>query len=198
FTTAHAGGNGAADSDAGANGVTQQVTLGSGAVNHDLDAGIVVTQATVGDRVWEDKNGNGVQDAGEAGIVGVKVDLKDEQGNVVKTTTTGADGKYSFTVDAGKYAISVTAPTGMTATGLHTGSNGAIDSDVNAAGQGDLITVAPGQANNDVDAGFYKGATLGDKVWYDTNKNGLQDTGETGVAGVKVILLDQAGNPTGT
>ncbi|OEZ59057.1 SdrD B-like domain-containing protein [Duganella sp. HH105] len=199
FTSAHTGSNGAVDSDADlATGKTQQVTLSSGASNHDLDAGVAALQATIGDRVWEDKNGNGVQDAGEAGIVGVKVDLKDEQGNIVKTTTTGTDGKYSFTVDAGKYAISVTAPTGMTATGLHTGSNGAVDSDVNAAGQGDLITVAPGQANNDVDAGFYKGATLGDKVWYDTNKNGLQDTGETGVAGVKAILLDQAGNPTGT
>ncbi|MQA18776.1 SdrD B-like domain-containing protein [Rugamonas rivuli] len=199
FTSAHTGSNGAVDSDANVStGVTQQVTLTSGASNHDLDAGVSALQATIGDRVWEDKNGNGVQDAGEAGIVGVKVDLKDEQGNIVKTTTTGTDGKYSFTVDAGKYAISVTAPAGMTATGQHTGSNGAVDSDVNAAGQGDLITVTPGQTNNDVDAGFYKGATLGDKVWYDSNKNGLQDTGELGVAGVKVILLDQAGNPTGT
>ncbi|MES2159525.1 MAG: SdrD B-like domain-containing protein, partial [Pseudomonadota bacterium] len=198
FSGAHAGSDGAADSDASVlTGQTQQVTLTSGAVNHDLDAGVSALQATIGDRVWEDKNGNGVQDAGEAGIVGVKVDLKDEQGNVVQTTSTGADGKYSFTVDAGKYAISVTAPTGMTATGQHAGSNGALDSDVDASGQGELITVAPGQANNDVDAGFYKGATLGDRVWYDANKNGLQDSAETGVAGVKVILLDQAGNPTG-
>ncbi|WP_332855801.1 SdrD B-like domain-containing protein [Duganella sp. S19_KUP01_CR8] len=199
FSSAHTGSNGAVDSDADlATGQTQQVTLTSGAVNHDLDAGVSALQATIGDRVWEDKNGNGVQDAGEAGIVGVKVDLKDEQGNIVQTTSTGADGKYSFTVDAGKYAISVTAPTGMTATGEHAGGNGALDSDVDAAGQGDLITVAPGQTNNDIDAGFYKGATLGDRVWYDVNKNGVQDTGETGVAGVKVILLDQAGNPTGT
>ncbi|MBV6323851.1 SdrD B-like domain-containing protein [Duganella violaceipulchra] len=199
FSGAHAGSDGAADSDASVTtGQTQQVTLTSGAVNHDLDAGVSALQATIGDRVWEDKNGNGVQDAGEAGIVGVKVDLKDEQGNVVQTTSTGADGKYSFTVDAGKYAISVTAPTGMSATGQHAGSNGALDSDVDAAGQGEQVTVAPGQVNNDVDAGFYKGATLGDRVWYDANKNGLQDSAETGVAGVKVILLDQAGNPTGT
>ncbi|RFP13729.1 SdrD B-like domain-containing protein [Duganella sp. BJB475] len=198
FTSAHTGSNGAIDSDANVTtGQTQQVTLTSGASNHDLDAGVSALQATIGDRVWEDKNGNGVQDAGEAGIVGVKVDLKDEQGNIVKTTTTGTDGKYSFTVDAGKYAISVTAPSGMTATGEHAGSNGAVDSDVNAAGQGDLVTVAPGQTNNDLDAGFYKGATLGDRVWYDVNKNGVQDTGEAGVAGVKVILLDQAGNATG-
>ena len=156
----------------------------------------MIQQATVGDRVWEDTNGNGVQDSGEAGIVGVKVDLKDANGNIVKTTTTGADGKYSFTVDPGKYTVSVTAPTGMTATGQHKGVDG-VDSDIDANGQSDQITLSAGQTNNNVDAGFYKGATLGDRVWLDANKNGVQDAGETGVANVKVILLDAAGNATG-
>ena len=196
FTSAAQGapGSGGSDADAG-NGKTAQVTLASGE-DMTLRAGLVVQQATIGDRVWEDKNGNGVQDAGETGIVGVKVDLKDASGNVVKTTTTGADGKYSFTVDPGKYSISVTAPSGMTATGQHDGADG-VDSDINGAGQSDLVTLAPGQTNSNVDAGFYKGATLGDRVWLDTNRNGVQDTGETGVAGVKVLLLDAAGNPTG-
>jgi protocatechuate 3,4-dioxygenase beta subunit len=197
FTSAAQGapGNGGSDADTGS-GKTAQVTLASGE-DMTLRAGLVVQQATLGDRVWEDKNGNGVQDAGEAGIVGVKVDLKDESGNIVKTTTTGADGKYSFTVDPGKYSISVTAPTGMSATGQHGGADG-VDSDINASGQSDLVTLTAGQTNNNVDAGFYKGATLGDRVWLDANRNGLQDSGETGVAGVKVVLLDAAGNATGS
>jgi protocatechuate 3,4-dioxygenase beta subunit len=196
FTTAAQGGPGGVGSDADTGtGKTTQVTLASGE-DMTLRAGLVIQQATLGDRVWEDSNGNGVQDAGEAGIVGVKVDLKDENGNIVKTTTTGADGKYSFTVDPGKYAISVTAPAGMTATGAHAGADG-VDSDINAAGQSDLVTLAAGQTNNNVDAGFYQGATLGDRVWLDANRNGVQDGGETGLAGVKVILLDAAGNATG-
>ncbi len=40
-------------------------------------------------------------------------------------------------------------------------------------------------------------AELGDRVWFDANGNGQQDTGEAGVQGVKVTLLDASGNPVG-
>jgi hypothetical protein len=43
------------------------------------------------------------------------------------------------------------------------------------------------------------GFDLGDKVWYDTDQDGVQDAGETGVSGVQVELHTGAGcaNPTG-
>jgi uncharacterized repeat protein (TIGR01451 family) len=53
------------------------------------------TWATVGDRVWLDTNGNGVQDAGETGINGVTLSLLHD-GNVVGTATTAGDGNYLF------------------------------------------------------------------------------------------------------
>ena len=37
-------------------------------------------------------------------------------------------------------------------------------------------------------------AALGDFVWYDTNDNGIQDSGENGVSGVTVELEDTSGN----
>ncbi|MTV41158.1 SdrD B-like domain-containing protein [Duganella radicis] len=198
FTDALQGGDAARDSDADINtGKTGQVTLNSGESNQTLDAGIVIKQATVGDRVWEDSNGNGVQDSGEQGIDGATVQLKDSNGNVVGTVVTHDGGQYSFTVDPGTYSVAVTAPNGYVATGAAQGGNGATDSDVDASGNTGAIVLAPGQVNNDVDAGFYRPASLGEKVWYDVNRDGVQDSGETGVAGVKVVLLDASGNPTG-
>src|SRR5207249_8067137 len=43
-----------------------------------------------------DANGNGRRDFGEGGIGGRVIQLIDENGAVVATTTTGADGRYSF------------------------------------------------------------------------------------------------------
>ncbi len=39
------------------------------------------------------------------------------------------------------------------------------------------------------------GSSIGDYVWYDRNKNGIQDAGEIGAEGVVVHLLDSNGNP---
>jgi hypothetical protein len=48
----------------------------------------------VGNRVWKDLDGNGVQDPGEPGIAGVKVSLT--CGGATVTTTTSATGEYYF------------------------------------------------------------------------------------------------------
>ncbi|SEB14645.1 Cna protein B-type domain-containing protein, partial [Thiothrix caldifontis] len=40
-----------------------------------------------------------------------------------------------------------------------------------------------------------KAVSVGDRVWIDTNENGQQDAGETGLSGATVTLLDKSGNP---
>ncbi|WP_232559802.1 SdrD B-like domain-containing protein [Spirosoma oryzicola] len=50
--------------------------------------------------------------------------------------------------------------------------------------------------NIDVIQGVY--GSLGDLVFADTNKDGLQQTGESGIAGVKVVLLDSNNQPLKT
>ena len=53
----------------------------------------------IGNRVWNDTNANGIQDAGEAGIAGVTVHLYAADGTTpLQTTTTDSTGDYFFTI----------------------------------------------------------------------------------------------------
>jgi len=58
------------------NGKTDTFTLTAGQVLTSIDAGLVSTaNASVGDFIWEDLNGNGLQDASESGLSGVVISL---------------------------------------------------------------------------------------------------------------------------
>ena len=59
-------------------------------------AGPEPNKGVIGDRVWLDINGDGVQNASEPGIEGVTVSCCDSVGNVVAVTTTDENGYYYF------------------------------------------------------------------------------------------------------
>ena len=185
-------GNDAFDSDANSSGVTECVTLAAGESNTTVDAGLYLMPASIGDYVWNDTNKNGTQDAGEAGIPNVTVNLYDcTTDKLVATTTTGADGKYLFEgLMPGSYRVEFVAPTGYAFTMPNVG-NDAFDSDANSSGVTECVTLAAGESNTTVDAGLYlMPASIGDYVWNDTNKNGTQDAGEAGIPNVTVNLYD--------
>jgi protocatechuate 3,4-dioxygenase beta subunit len=182
-------------------GVTPAFTVTAGQDNLTIDAGIYlqdVVKASVGNKVWEDLNNDGIQDAGEPGISGVIVTLKDDAGVTVATATTNEFGEYIFNdLTPGTYTIDFATPAGYAASPYTAGISNPDNSD-NNAGSTAPFTLAPGEKNLNVDAGFNKTAPagifkLGDKVWYDNNKDGLQDISEPGVAGVTVKLLDASG-----
>ncbi|MFM7842722.1 MAG: SdrD B-like domain-containing protein, partial [Planctomycetota bacterium] len=184
-------GSDASDSDA-VSGVTGSYTLSSGQTNNTIDAGFYQL-AALGDFVWHDLNANGQQDSGEPGISGVAVSLLDSSDNVVGTTTTSSSGAYAFSgLVPGSYSVRFTTPSGYVATTANAG-NDATDSDA-VGGVTGSYTLSSGQTNNTIDAGFYQTAALGDLVWNDANANGQQDSGETGISGVAVALLDSNGN----
>ena len=61
----------------------------------------IKVDAALGDRVWIDANGNGLQDAGEPGINGITIKLFNEVGELVRKTKTtnnedGEAGYYRF------------------------------------------------------------------------------------------------------
>ena len=148
---------------------------------------------------------------GDKPFEGVTVRLLDADGNPVKdssgadiTTKTDADGKYTFTrLPLGSYKVEVVpgeAKVDGTDVNLadykQTYGHGSSTSR-SQVGQGKLVTPAPieltaGAPNaTKIDFAFVKPVSLGNFVWFDANKNGIQDADEVGVAGVTVTLDGQ-------
>jgi uncharacterized repeat protein (TIGR01451 family) len=155
FTSADAGVDDALDSDVNASGQSGLITLVAGQANTSVDAGIF-TPASLGDRVWNDANGNGQQDTGELGIANVAVALFKADGTTqVGSTTTDSAGLYSFAnLNPGTYRVKVTNPTGFNATTKGTNATSGTDSNVDALGFTDVITLQSGDANTTIDAGY--------------------------------------------
>lgn len=106
------------DSNADENGNTSPITLDVlekdgklyGESNLTIDAGLIQPYA-IGDRVWLDKNNNGIQDDGETGVADVNVLLYQvingkAESRPLKTTKTDKDGLYKFTnLQQGQYVV---------------------------------------------------------------------------------------------
>jgi protocatechuate 3,4-dioxygenase beta subunit len=171
---------------------TGSVTTDQGA--SDTDPGNYFGEASpgsIGDLVWEDLNGNGIQDSGEPGLAGVVVNLFECSDKLLASTTTDANGLYAFlSIAPGGYKVGFVTPAGYVFTLKGQGSNAANDSDANADGKTDCFTVVSGQNDVTRDAGLYRWAAIGDFVWEDANAGGVQSTGELGISGVVVNLLD--------
>jgi protocatechuate 3,4-dioxygenase beta subunit/predicted transcriptional regulator len=200
FTSSPANqGNDATDSDANpVNGQSPVVTLTSGENNNTIDAGFI-EPASLGDYVWEDLDGDGQQDGNESGIPGVTVNLLNGSGVQIGSTTTDANGAYSFTgLAPGNYIVDFITPNGFTSSPANQG-NDATDSDANPVnGQSPVVTLTSGENNNTIDAGFIEPASLGDYVWEDLDGDGQQDGNESGIPGVTVNLLNGSGVQIGT
>ncbi|NPA90164.1 MAG: DUF11 domain-containing protein, partial [Chloroflexi bacterium] len=181
------------------------VHLGNGESNLTADFGYTTggmgggTAVSIGDLVWRDGNGNGVYepDAGEVGIPGVTLKLiRDLNGNgvidpgepVFGTVTTDADGHYLFTdLPPDTYIVDVTDENHvLTFYTLTTNNDPA------------AVDVSDGQDDLDVDFGYRPTGTgkIGDLVFYDANNDGVQQSGESGLANVEVELYGPG--PDGT
>ncbi|HND54385.1 MAG TPA: SdrD B-like domain-containing protein, partial [Pirellulaceae bacterium] len=158
--------------------------------------------AVIGNQVWLDENGDGRQDAGEPGLPGLIVTLRNSQGAVVATTVTDVQGRYVFAhVAPGDYSVTVAPPAGLNPT-----------YDPNGIGSPNTtsITVVAGQESPENDFGYNwtppgdsanpaptAPGAIGDQPWIDANGDGRQQSNEPGLAGVSVGLYrDSDGNGT--
>jgi hypothetical protein len=150
---------------------------------------------SLGDFVWEDMDADGIQDSGELGVPGVTVELYSNCSTpvLVGTEVTDASGNYLFTdLTPGDYYVKFLLPSGWFFSPQNQGSDDTKDSDANTStGVAACTTIDPDETDLTWDAGIYRCATIGDFVWNDLDKDGIQDGGgELGLAGLTVYLYE--------
>ena len=158
-------------------------TLSAGQNRTDADFGFN-GNASVGDFVWFDKNGDGVQDAGEPGLPNVTVTatcagpdaIPGNADDVVRSTASNAAGAYVIAnLPPGACVVDVdetTAPPGMVTTTTDPLP----------------VTLTPGQVLTTADFGFTGTGSIGDTVFNDTNGDGTQQGGELGINAIPVVV----------
>jgi uncharacterized repeat protein (TIGR01451 family)/gliding motility-associated-like protein len=114
--------------------------------NLTVDFGLykpVVLPSGLSGKAFVDCNNDGVS-TGDSPLAGITVTLTG--GTSPQTDTTDINGIYTFgSLAAGNYTLTFSKPTGLDFTVANTGSNDAIDSDVNAATGAVSFTLTAGQ-----------------------------------------------------
>lgn len=157
--------------------------------------------SSIGDLVWYDANGNGLQDVDENGVSGVIVTLYRVDGSLAATTSTDGEGHYLFSsLPPGDYYLTFTPPPGYAITQPNGGDPtlaDAVDSDVDpTTGRTAIITLGAIAIDMTQDLGLTTAtlpATVAGVAWLDSNQNGIHDGDESMVAGVEVMLYTTQG-----
>ncbi len=176
---------------------------GAGKASGLGDVEELCTSAIVGDRVWRDQNGNGIQDTGEPGIDGVQVDLTTRSGQLLASATTASGGIFRFAIPPNRDDLILRLhPTnfrighaleGLILAPQDMGSDDQRDSDAHEIAKAidlpaqwrdhQIMTFAFGLMDPLLAQG-----KIGDVVWRDHDGDGRQDTGEPGINGITVHL----------
>ena len=187
------------------NGITAPITVNPGEETENVDAGVQDIAGSLSGTYFCDEDGDGVDNDGlNTGVAGVVVMLldaagdpaRDIDGNLVAAVETDDDGNYSFAnLAPGTYSVKFTdAVSGGELVAANQGGDDAIDSDAVATGTPgesiiEGITVNADEDTPDNDAGVTGTASVGDRVWVDTNGDGVLNNGEQGQDNVFVRLL---------
>ena len=140
-------------------------------------------KVTLSGEVYNDLNGNGTLDSGETGLSGWTVKLLGSSDQLITTATTDSAGHYAFTgIGPGSYTIQVVPQSGYSSTSATS------------------ITVDPtsGQNVTTADFGEIVPVSVGGEVFLDGNGNGVLNSGEPGLSGWTVNLLNSSSQNIGT
>jgi protocatechuate 3,4-dioxygenase beta subunit len=192
------------DSDvSGSNGKTEALVLSSTETSESvrdvlLDAGFFRAGRVEGS-VWHDLDRNGSLGNVEYGVEGVQVELLDELRNVVASALTDSTGRFRFLgLKSGVYTVEFPAPAEFSFSTVSRGNAQRDDITGQTVGRTAPFPLAQGERKTDVFAGLYTpfGAdSVRGRVWRDLDADGVQDSGEPGIAGAEVVLENTSRQP---
>ena len=164
--------------------------------SYTFDGGITVFPY-VGDKVWEDINGNGIQDVGEPGIANVVVEVYDYSGLVTSTTTNSFGTYYFRNLFPGEYYLKFnTSESYLPTTYVPGAPNNSAVTNSNGFRTTDYFLVEPQENNFTMDAGFIECAKICGIIYYDYNYSDSLNTDENGINEVKINLFEIVGYDT--
>jgi len=145
-----------------------------------LQSFVIKPPASITGIVFNDTDGDGVTDSGEAGIANrtVYIDLDNDKildGNE-KRTTTNSNGVYSFSaLDAGKYKVRQVLPSGWRQT-------------TPKFGYGWSVSLSAGQSATGRNFGATQKVLISGGVFNDADSDGTKDSGEARLSGFTVYV----------
>ena len=139
--------------------------------------------------VWDDADADGLCGRGEQRLAGIEVALLDEKGGVLQQALTDEQGAYAFTgVRPGTAYVRFTLAEDCVFSDYTLGGSQVVVQRENKGIAGPYA-LKGGESRISILAGSMQAGVVGDLVWLDENGNGLQDSGEPGLAGIRVMLL---------
>ena len=136
---------------------------------------------------------NGIHDSvGNTPLGGVQVQLQTNEGAVIATATTTNDGSYRFDdVSKGEYRITQVTPDGLIDGESHVGLiNGLRVGESVGGGLIGEITMTAGAVGTQYNFCEAAPASISGYVYRDHSNDGRRDSGESGIAGTSVTLVD--------
>eukprot|EP00986_Skeletonema_menzelii_P014498 scaffold9673_cov142-Skeletonema_menzelii.AAC.2 len=200
------GGNQISSNEDGSNS-SPVSTLTLGYIEESWDVGMYVP-VSIGNRVWNDLDGDGIQDGDEPGIENVVVSLNDQDGSEVASTETDNTGHYLFEgLSPGNYSVTFQLPDGFVFTfpakttadivdpvdGSYAYDDVTSDADRDT-GATAVTMLLSGSSNLSLDAGMFIPVSINGTTWHDMNADGFLDEGEPILEGSTIILYDVDGD----
>lgn len=182
------------DPDSKLDNASEPITLDEkNPIKGDVDFGYVPNNTITG-TVYRDDNRDKMINGDEPGLERVSVQLLDEDGKVLQTLDTDADGNYAFQhLPDGKYTVKVVRSSSIKDYDQTEDPDATVD-DTSA-----VYTMGPEHSLQEkVNFGYVPDYSIAGRVYRDSDRSKSYTNGEETFSGVTVDLLDRDGNVVGT